>query len=472
MGTKTILLIIPLILSIGIMPAISYDAKADYIDRYSLPYVLDPLTDSQIKECESIYDDFLSLSDSDFYTRYQTHNFSGNCVMLFEDSLWDYDGSDRYEKLSERSAELTQERETELNQSRENFLITPISVTELQIPGTFLFKFEGCTGDQTIKASDISVVSDKETVLLTKFAGEEREIPPGVCNILEIQIRANDPSSIKVVVSSLEVEVSAKIDEPTTKSDPIEVSIPSKAVIVRGDLSHKAEPLNDKDLKECENINQDFQKLDENNFNTRYLYHKFVGDCVLLYENPIWESRDSLSIDEVNKRLDELKKQKEISKKGEEFRPFSITPMSIEEISDDRYNYRFEGCTGDEFVNLENAVTASDTEVLSLVPPKREGNIVPPGICRVFDIKIHAEDPNSIKVVLPMMGTGNMLDQQDESQKNPKSPRAQVRSGIALTDVVCKEGFELLLKTSDGSPACVKESTASKLIERGWGKLA
>ena len=172
MGQKTILLIIPLILSIGIIPAISYDVKADYIDRYSLPYVLDPLTDSQIKNCESIYNDFLSISDSDFYTRYQTHNFSVNCVMLFEDSLWDYDGSDRYEKLSERSVELTQEREAELKQRRETFYIQSKSVTELQIPGTFLFKFEGCTGDQTINANDISVVSDKETVLLVKFVGE------------------------------------------------------------------------------------------------------------------------------------------------------------------------------------------------------------------------------------------------------------------------------------------------------------
>ena len=146
--------------------------------------------------------------------------------------------------------------------------------------------------------------------------------------------------------------------------------------------------------------------------------------------------------------------------------------MSIEEISDDLHIYSFEGCTRDEFVNVENAVAASDTEVLSLVHPKREGNILPPGICMVFDIKILAEDPSSIKIVLPMMSIENMLDQQDESQIIQKSPRAQVRSGIASTEVVCKEGFELLLKTNDGSPACVKESTAGKLIERGWGKLA
>ena len=164
-------------MSIGIIPTMFLDANADYIENYSLPYILDPLTESQIKECESIHKDFTSLLDSDFYTRYETHNFSGNCVMLYEDSLWDYDDSDRYEKLSERSAELIQEKETKLKQSRESFYVKPKSLTELQIPGTFLFKFEGCTGDQTINARDISVASDKETILLTKFVGEEREIP-------------------------------------------------------------------------------------------------------------------------------------------------------------------------------------------------------------------------------------------------------------------------------------------------------
>ncbi len=213
-----------ILFSVLICVGFTASANAEYIDEFSTPYVLDPLTDSQIQECESIYDDFVSLSDLDFYTRYQNHEFSGNCVMLYEDSLWDYDGSDRYEKLSERSAELIQERETEVKQSRENFYINSRSVTELQIPGTFLFEFEGCSGDQTINASDISVVSDKETVLLAKFVAEERKILPGSCNLLEVQIRADDPSSIKIVISSLDIEVPAKIDESTTDLEPIEVA--------------------------------------------------------------------------------------------------------------------------------------------------------------------------------------------------------------------------------------------------------
>ena len=442
-------------------------ANADYIDKFSLPYVLDALTDSQIKDCESIHNDFITLSDVDFYTRYQNHQFSGNCVMLYEDSIWDYEGSDRYEKLSQRSTELIQETEMKLKQRRANTTLESKSLTELQIPGTFLFKFQGCTGDQTINASDISVVSDMETVLLTKFVADERVILPGTCNLLEVQIKADDPSSIKVVIPSLDIEVSAKFEKEITKAPPIEFNIPSKVKIVTGDLSHKAEALNDKDMKQCENINQDFQKLDENDFNTRYLYHKFVGDCVLLFEDPIWEIRGSVGIDEINQRLDELKNQKEISKKGE-FRPFSITPLKTEEISEGVFLFSFEGCTGDEFVNVEKAVAASDIEVLSLVPPKREGNILPPDICRVLDIKIHANDPSSIRIVLPMVNIEGELDQPVESQKTHKSPRAQIRDGIVSTEVICKEGFELLLKTSDGSPACVKRLTAQKLIERGW----
>ena len=446
------------------------DADAAYIDKFSLPYVLDPLTNSQIKDCESIHKDFISLPDFDFYTRYQTHTFAGNCVMLYEDSLWDYQGSDRYEKLSDRSLILTQEREAELKQKRENFYVKFKSLTELQIPGTFLFKFEGCTGDLTINANDISIVSDKETVPFTTFANQEREIPPGVCNLLEIQIRADDPNSIKVVISSLDIEIPVKLDEQVTEVTPIEVSIPSKVLILKEDLSHKSTPLDEKNMKECENINPDFQKFNENNFNTRYLYHEFVGDCVLLFEDSILES-SSLNIDEINQRLEELKKQKEVSKNGDGFNPFSITPRYIEEIGDNLHMYSFEGCTGDESVDTSGAVVASDIEVLSLISQKREGIIVPSGICKVFDIKIRANDPDSIKVVFPMMTFDNTLDT-DKSTITSKSPRAQIRDGIEPTEVVCKEGFKLLLKSNDGSPACVTESNVDKLINRGWGTLA
>ena len=69
----------------------------------------------------------------------------------------------------------------------------------------------------------------------------------------------------------------------------------------------------------------------------------------------------------------------------------------------------------------------------------------------------------------PMMSG---IETAEEELQTTKSPRYQVKTGIASTDVVCKENFELLLKTSNGSPACIKESNIEKLIQRGWGTLA
>lgn len=51
-------------------------------------------------------------------------------------------------------------------------------------------------------------------------------------------------------------------------------------------------------------------------------------------------------------------------------------------------------------------------------------------------------------------------------------PLKQVRMGVLPNDVECKAGLELLLKSSTGLPACVKPTTATKLVDKGWGVRA
>jgi hypothetical protein len=48
-------------------------------------------------------------------------------------------------------------------------------------------------------------------------------------------------------------------------------------------------------------------------------------------------------------------------------------------------------------------------------------------------------------------------------------PLQQVKSGVASNEVVCDSGMELIIKNSNGSPACVKPATAERLIQLGWG---
>ncbi len=48
------------------------------------------------------------------------------------------------------------------------------------------------------------------------------------------------------------------------------------------------------------------------------------------------------------------------------------------------------------------------------------------------------------------------------------SPLKQFNAGIAAKDVVCMQGYTLVIKSNGGTPACVKPETASKLTARGW----
>ncbi|MDE1873445.1 MAG: hypothetical protein KGH99_08225, partial [Thaumarchaeota archaeon] len=52
---------------------------------------------------------------------------------------------------------------------------------------------------------------------------------------------------------------------------------------------------------------------------------------------------------------------------------------------------------------------------------------------------------------------------------NIDTPLKQFKSGISALDVKCNQGLQLILKSEDGSPACIKSDTSQILIKRGWG---
>ncbi|MEO9277764.1 MAG: sialidase family protein [Nitrososphaera sp.] len=49
------------------------------------------------------------------------------------------------------------------------------------------------------------------------------------------------------------------------------------------------------------------------------------------------------------------------------------------------------------------------------------------------------------------------------------SPLKQFKSGIAPKDVTCNDDLQLIFKTKDNSPACVKTNTVFRLLALGWG---
>lgn len=49
-------------------------------------------------------------------------------------------------------------------------------------------------------------------------------------------------------------------------------------------------------------------------------------------------------------------------------------------------------------------------------------------------------------------------------------PKKQMQNGVSAEDVVCKDGYTLMIKIN-GNAACVSADTATKLSNMGWGKI-
>jgi hypothetical protein len=73
-----------------------------------------------------------------------------------------------------------------------------------------------------------------------------------------------------------------------------------------------------------------------------------------------------------------------------------------------------------------------------------------------------SDDRGNLNMIFNSMLDANEL-------KKFSSPLEQLRFGIDPHSVVCKQDLQLMIKSEDGSPACVKPDTTSKLTERGWG---
>lgn len=71
-----------------------------------------------------------------------------------------------------------------------------------------------------------------------------------------------------------------------------------------------------------------------------------------------------------------------------------------------------------------------------------------------------------------MMGGSEEDEEERQEYENEYAdlpPLQQVEAGVEPEHVACSAGMELLIKSSNGSPACVKPATAERLVQLGWG---
>ena len=238
--------------------------------------------------------------------------------------------------------------------------------------------------------------------------------------------------------------------------------------IQNNDLPYSLEPLTETQLKECENFYEDYTTLDENVFSQRYLYHKFVGNCVMLFNDPIWETEGDDRYDKLSDRLSTLVTMREAERIQDKSQAMFLDIISITELQiEGSYLVKFEGCSGNKYVNVNDIVIASDTETVSAVPPGA-GRVISPGHCGTAEIQIRADNSDSISVVIPTMAIEKVMAMGGFTLM---SPMAQMEHGTDANAVVCKEGLQLMKKTSSGTAACVKSTSVDRLVQLGWGSL-
>jgi sugar lactone lactonase YvrE len=83
-------------------------------------------------------------------------------------------------------------------------------------------------------------------------------------------------------------------------------------------------------------------------------------------------------------------------------------------------------------------------------------------------------DPSLTKILGIREETGGAQYGGASEETNPQpllSPLKQFKSGIAAKDVQCNDNMKSIIKKSNGSPACVRPESVSKLLVRGWAML-
>ena len=73
-----------------------------------------------------------------------------------------------------------------------------------------------------------------------------------------------------------------------------------------------------------------------------------------------------------------------------------------------------------------------------------------------------------VLTLITLMGTASFQIASAENTDFDIAPKKQLMSGVDVHEIQCNDGYDLVLKATDWSPACCKSSSVDQLIQRGW----
>jgi plastocyanin len=177
----------------------------------------------------------------------------------------------------------------------------------------------------------------------------------------------------------------------------------------------------------------------------------------------------------------------EVFKNGESEGIFETHMMLTEGARDVESGkiFQSDGTTPYSPMSPENSAVNHNTAQLHLVyhtapAPEMTANFPPPfevfEHTMFYDIDVLPPTVKPTELKEPKGGHDDKDKTQKQSSASPTglshmSPRAQMNQGVDSGDVQCRQGFELIMKNSDASAACIHSQSVEKLIQRGWGSF-
>ena len=162
------------------------------------PIILTPeesFTDPRITTCDILYQSYVSQGEFQFLQEYSYIIYAKDCVDLYEDKVWRYQGEDRLERIYNKFIEIHEQN----IQSVPTLPIEP-HVEIRSIIDTHnervMIKFDVCAGDAQLDKAKVLVKSDIETALI----GSDKDIPSNSCRNYETQIYAKHSKSIEIEI--------------------------------------------------------------------------------------------------------------------------------------------------------------------------------------------------------------------------------------------------------------------------------
>lgn len=177
--------------------------KILFLDEKEKNSVLNPsitatdvtVTKPRINQCSVLYQSYKNIGDAKFVSKYSHVNFINTCVTLYRDSIWNYQGDDRIDKLHEKFLEFETKAKIGKPKLSSEPTVKILSATDIG-QGKFDVKFNICAGDKPIDKAKVLVQSKIESIQV----GSNKDVPENVCRNYVTQIHANNVANIQIVI--------------------------------------------------------------------------------------------------------------------------------------------------------------------------------------------------------------------------------------------------------------------------------